>query len=60
MAQGTNLRFLHNGQELMSLSRTTYASGRVVLGIFVPGGVKQLPAYEVAFNNVEITTPPGP
>jgi hypothetical protein len=44
----------------MSLSRTTYASGRVVLGIFVPIGAKPLTAYEVAFNNVEITTPPGP
>jgi hypothetical protein len=57
-AQGTNLRFLHNGRELISLTSTTYASGRVVLGIFVPSGAEQLAAYEVAFNDLEITTPP--
>lgn len=59
-AQGNNLRFVHNGLELMSLSRATYPSGRAVLGIFVPSGAKTLPAYEVAFNNIEITAPPNP
>jgi len=59
-AQGTTLSFLHNGQALMSFSSTTYASGRVVLGIFVPTGGKQLAAYEVAFNNLVITAPRDP
>jgi eukaryotic-like serine/threonine-protein kinase len=59
-AQGTSLRFVHNGQELASLRRSTYESGRVVPGIFVPDGAKQLDAYEVAFNNIEISTAPNP
>ncbi|HZM77839.1 MAG TPA: serine/threonine-protein kinase [Candidatus Limnocylindrales bacterium] len=57
VAEGSALKFVHNGLELFSATRTTYASGRVVLGIVVPTGARPAPRYEVAFNDIEITTP---
>lgn len=39
------------------MQRATYSEGKAVLGIFVPAGAKVLPAYEVAFANVEILQP---
>ena len=57
VADGSNLKFVHNGADLFSTTRTTYTSGRIILGIAVPSGARPAPRYEVAFNNIEITTP---
>jgi len=57
VAVGSALRFVHNGHDLFEATRTTYACGRVVLGIAVPATARPAPRYEVAFSDIGIRTP---
>jgi len=58
MAEGSTFRFFRDGTFVDELTDSTYARGRVVLGVFqVAKGVK--PPFAVEFRDIEIYAPPG-
>jgi len=58
MAEGTTFRFFRDGSFVDELTNSTYARGRVVLGVFQVEN-QATPPFQVEFRNIEIYTPPG-